>query len=282
MLQYVLLLATVLCISASQLVQKQYNVKTKEPHMLLFVSLTSFAAILVFLLASGGRLVFSTEIIGYSAAFAAGYIASCVGLLYALRYGPMSITLLVSAYSLMIPTLYGIIFLNEPMGAASVTGMVLLLVSLFLLNMKKEQTRFSVKWLVFLVVSFVGNGLCSTMQKVQQIHCDGAYKNEFMILALAISGVALLIFALTQSGVRQAFPQCLKFSVLNGMFNGGNNLFVMILTGLVPNAVLYPTVSAGGIVLSCVAALLIYKEKLSGKQIVGYIIGVVSVVLLNI
>ena len=56
----------------------------------------------------------------------------------------------------------------------------------------------------------------------------------------------------------------------------------MILTSLIPSAILYPTISAGGIVIAFLFALLVYREKLSKTQQIGYAIGVTSVVLLNL
>ena len=67
-----------------------------------------------------------------------------------------------------------------------------------------------------------------------------------------------------------------------GIANGIVNFFVMVLTGLIPNAILYPSISAGGVVLGFFASVLIYKEKLSKLQLTGYFIGVLSIILLNI
>ena len=66
------------------------------------------------------------------------------------------------------------------------------------------------------------------------------------------------------------------------MANGAVNLFVMLLTGLLPTAILFPSISAGGMAITFAIAILFYKEKLSKVQILGYMFGIISVVLLNI
>jgi N-acetylglucosamine-6-phosphate deacetylase len=43
-----------------------------------------------------------------------------------------------------------------------------------------------------------------------------------------------------------------------------------------------PTISAGGIVLTFIIAVCVYRERLSRSQLAGYILGTVSVVLLNL
>ena len=56
----------------------------------------------------------------------------------------------------------------------------------------------------------------------------------------------------------------------------------MILVADIPSAILYPCVSAGGIVIGFIMAITVYKEKLTNMQLVGYFLGVVSVVCLNL
>lgn len=158
----------------------------------------------------------------------------------------------------------------------------MLCLSLFLLNAKKEKTKVNVKWVIFLVMAFVGNGMCSTIQKFQQLNSAGLYKNEFMIIALAISALTMFVVSFFAEKSKSDLKLLVKYSVPNGLFNGAVNFLILVLTGLIPNAILFPSVSAGGIALSCIMAILIYKEKLSLQQKIGYIIGTVSVILLNL
>ena len=94
--------------------------------------------------------------------------------------------MLIMSYSLIIPTMYGIAFLKEPVRMSTYIGIALLMISLFMVNMKKENAKFSLVWIMWLIICFVGNGMCATVQKMQQLRFDGAYKSEFMIVALAV------------------------------------------------------------------------------------------------
>ena len=75
---------------------------------------------------------------------------------------------------------------------------------------------------------------------------------------------------------------CLKYGVIKGFANGFMNYLVMVTSALLPNSVLFPSISAGGIVLTFICALVLYKEKLSVTQYIGYALGTASVVLLNL
>ncbi len=279
-MQYFLLVLVAVFLSSQQIIQKQYNIKEKSPDAFLFSALTSVTAAVFFAAASGFRLSFTAALLPYSAGFAIAYGAACVGLVLALKYGSLAISSLVISYSLLIPAMYGVIFLKEPLSAFGYAGIVLLLISLFLLNAKNEKFDFSWKWLVFIVIAFIGNGMCSTIQKMQQLKFDGSCKNEFMIIALILAAVIIFAAAFAQGGRKRSLP--FKYAVPNGICNGFVNLLVMILIGLIPNAILFPSISAGGIALSCITAIFIFKEKLTKIQAIGYITGILSVVLLNL
>lgn len=104
-----------------------------------------------------------------------------------------------------------------------------------------------------------------------------------MMMALAMTFVVFLIAAMVnREDVKTGLVKCCGFASANGLSNAIVNLLVMLLTGLIPNAIFFPTISAGGIVLGFILATVFYKEQLTKTQRLGYAIGVCAVVLLNI
>lgn len=140
------------------------------------------------------------------------------------------------------------------------------------------------KWIIFVVLSFVGNGFCSIIQKVQQLNCNGKYKNEFMITALLIAGAVMFIYAIITEKNDMIFnlKKGFKWYAVCGLANGIVNLFVIILSLKMSASVMFPIISAGGIITSLLVALFLYKEKLSKTQYTGLLLGIATVVLLNI
>ena len=267
-----------------QILSKQYNIKAKENNINLFSAVTCLFALLFFLVNSGGHLEWNAAMLPYAIAFAAAFGTATATATFAIRTGPLSLTALFTSYSLLIPTFYGIFFLKDPVSPLLYVGLAALLVSLYLIHKKQdESTKFSPIWILYLVLSFVGNGMCSTIQKMQQLKFDGAYKNEFMIVALIIVTVILFILGCMQKGnKKEMLRPCLKYGIVKGIGNGLKNYWVMLATALLPTAVLFPTISAGGIVLTYLCAIFIYREKLSRTQTIGYFLGIASVVLLNL
>ena len=201
----------------------------------------------------------------------------------AIAYGSLSLTSLFISYSLMIPTFYGLI-IGDSIGKGFIPGMILLVISLFLTNKSDEKAKISFKWIIFVVLSFVGNGMCTVVQKIQQVASNGAYKNEFMIVALAIVTLVMLIMTLFKEGKEIKFyaKSGWHLALICGLLNGMVNLFVMILSGRMAVSLMFPLISAGGLVVTYLVSKFCYKEKLTKMQFIGFLFGLAAVVFLNI
>ena len=184
----------------------------------------------------------------------------------------------------MIPSIYGLIFLRDPIRPGFFPGLAALLISLLLINMPDKNSRISLRWLISVALAFLGNGMCSVTQKMQQVAFDGAYKNEFMIVSLAI--VMAVMLAVTLIRERKHLKAITRagwyLPLICGGLNGAVNLWVMILSALMPVSVMFPSISAGSLVLTYIFSRLLYKERLTKLQFIGFVLGLVSVILLNL
>lgn len=284
-MNYLLLTVTVLGCVYQNIAKKDFSKKTGGKGCFLFSAVSAFSALLFFAF-SGGELSFNIQIVPYSLCFGIAYMTSVVFVTIAIAIGSVSLTSLITSYSLLIPSLYGLIFLNEPIGKGLIPGLLFLAFSLFLINQKDDSKGVSVsfKWITAVFLTFVGNGMCSTVQKMQQVRFDGAYKNEFMIIALVFVTVASFIAVLIKERkeVHGYSQKTLWIAFICGVVNGLVNLLVMIISGSLPAAVMFPLISGGSIILTFLIAKFYYKEKMSFKQMWGLCLGVISVVLLNI
>jgi drug/metabolite transporter (DMT)-like permease len=192
-MQYLILVLVVVAMTVNSIAQKQYDIKAKRQNVFLFIAVFIFVATLFFVASSGFKLNFNSEVLPYSIAFATVYSLSLLTGFMAIKYGPLSITMLVIAYSLIIPTFYGMIFLKEPIGITAYVGIAMIMVSLFLVNFPKKAKsgegndenapKITFKWIIIVVCAFFVNGLNSVVQKEQQMRFDGAYKSEKLIKA---------------------------------------------------------------------------------------------------
>lgn len=283
MLNVIFLIAIILGVSGQNIVKKPYTQKMGGSGVYFFNAILSAAALLFFAV-TATKLDFDISFIPYSIGFATSYAIATVFLVLAIAYGSLSLTSLFFSYSLMIPTLYGLVFLKDDISVGFILGLALLVVSLFLVNKNDKKAKFSFKWIICVILAFLGNGMCTVVQNMQQVAFDGAYKNEFMIVALAIVALVMSIMSLIKE--RKAMKVYAKagwhWALICGLLNGMVNLFVMILSRSMPVSVMFPLISAGGLVVTYLVSRFVYKESLTKLQFVGFILGLAAVVFLNI
>lgn len=283
MMNTAILISITLCLTLQNIAKKAYGKKAVNGTF-TFSAASAFFAVLFFLCTSFSGFEFKFEFVPYSIGFAVSYAAATVCSVLAFFEGSLSLSSLIISYSLILPTLYGIIFLDEGVTPLFIIGIILLVVSLVLVNSEKkgEAKKITPKWLIYISIAFVGNGGCSIVQKMQQRAFDGRYRNEFMIIALVIVTLTMLLVAMMRERENlMGNIKCgAKWYSLCGLANGAVNLLVMICT--LPAAILFPTISAGGVVATFLVSFLFYKEKFSKLQYIGVLLGLLSVVILSI
>lgn len=105
-----------------------------------------------------------------------------------------------------------------------------------------------------------------------------------MIIALAVVTVVMLTLSVFKEG--KAIVRYAKsgwyLAIICGALNGMVNLFVMLLSGRMAVSIMFPLISAGGLVVTYIVSRFFYKEKLTKLQFVGFVLGLSAVVFLNI
>lgn len=213
----------------------------------------------------------------------------------ALQIGPMSYTSVIISFSTLISALSGLMFFGESLGWAQIVGIVLMLISFLLAaNNNGEEKKANLKWLLACLIAFAATGGIGIMQKVHQSSAHLGELNAFLIIAFISSAILCAIFAAFLKK-REKIDTCIDETVqtskkqlcisLAVMVAGGvciavNNRFNLYLSGVMDSAVFFPIVNGGGLVLTTLAAVLLFRERLSKKQWVGLLFGIASVVFL--
>jgi uncharacterized membrane protein len=164
-----------------------------------------------------------------------------------------------------------------------------LCISFVLINKIEKNKKINFRWLCFALLSFLGNGINSILQKVHQekLNSRGLNPSDYavsfqffaMVAVTLIFGVVLL--AKRQKGTKTLFKQGFAYAPFAGIANAICNVLMLLLATMLPGMVLYPSVSAGGIVFTFITALILYKESYTKWQYIGYACGLASVILLS-
>lgn len=284
-MNYLLLLTATLGISAQDILRKQLERRGTPPQgatiaLNLAVSVT---ALLFFAVAAGFRLTPHVETLPYALGFAVAYAVTMGTSMLAVTTGPLSLTSLVMACSMLVPAVHGALFLKEPFSVANLIGMILLLGALCLvcLDRKKSVKK---RWYIYAVVLLVANGFCSVIQKMHQLKFKGEYKSEFMVFALVTVAMICLICLLLwqRGGVGRALVHVGCCAVGIGVGNGVVNLLVMYLSVRLPAAAMYPAMSGGSLLISCLAARWLFQEAISLQRKFGIVCGILAVIIMNL
>lgn len=197
--------------------------------------------------------------------------------LKALACGPMHVTLLICTASMIIPTLSGVFF-GEPFSLLKLLFALILLFFVYLTIGKSEGGRIDGRWFLFTVISFLLTGAIGVLQKVHQasIHKDELY--GFLFAAFVCSALFSLIKTAGKKGFSALTARPLIYAILSGVCVFAMNAINLKLSGVLPSQLFFPLINGSTIVLTSLAAVVVFKEKLTTRQTAGLIGGIAALV----
>lgn len=185
--------------------------------------------------------------------------------------GNMSLyTLFLMAGGMTVPFVWGVVFWQEQISVWRVLGLFAIAGALVISNSggKKPDRR----QILLCVAVFFLNGFASVVAKMHQISEAGGYVTsaDFGILAkVATCLLALLILSGKGTCVTQEKLPAGKVVIISALsaVAGGLSFFLQLIGAVsVPATVLYPLITGGSVILSSLAGLIVYKEKITKSQ----------------
>lgn len=283
---YLTIFEVAVALMLQNVLKQIFGDRLKHGTILFSTIISAFA--LLFFLAVNREWNLDVRIVPYAIGFGISYLFATVFAVLAIGSGSLAKTSLILSYSLLIPGFYGILFLGEAVTRFLIIGLCLLALSMFLINYKKDRTsqKVSWRWILYVLLAFWGNGLCSVVQKAEQTNLGTDGQNLFMILALAFCTLSLFVSSFFFKDERENRALVIRkgwwLAGLCGILNGLVNYLILYLNPRVPSSVLFPLVSGGSMILILLWAFFFKKERFSVRQSVGFAIGIASIVILNI
>ena len=288
---FLLLISTILSMSAVNFFKKWYKHKAVFTFSAVSVLFTLLFFVGAFLVQNGFKINVIHGLLKYSLPFATCFCLSALFSFLAIKEGDLSLTGLFLSFSLILPTLYGIIFLNEQPTLFFWFGLAFFFACLVLTNVGSKKDNnikkpITLKWVIFTLISCVTNGISPIIQTAQQQEYQTKYGSEMMMVALFFVFVVYLFFALfnEKKERKTALPSALIWGSLAGLCTGLLNFLVIIFTGqlLIPLSIFFPLISGGNLLVTFALGFFVLKEKYTLIQYVGLACGLISVVLLNV
>ena len=194
-----------------------------------------------------------------------------------LSSGPMHVTLLVTTSSMIIPALSGIFF-GESFSVWKLLVVFVLIFFIYLSFDKSGGGRVNRTWLIFCALTFIAQGGVGVLQKIHQSSVHKGEVGAFLFVAFVCS-LVYSHFRAKKSYKELGFKKKhVLFALVAGICAFGMNFLNLRLSGLLPSQLFFPLVNGSSIILSSLASVFLFKEKLSKRQIVGLCGGILALV----
>lgn len=241
-----------------------------------FNAVSYFICIIVF-----GILLISEQISWFTVIVALLFgVVTAVSAMYnmlALSTGPMHLTMLIITSSMIIPTLSGVFF-GEKFSILKFITCFVLIGFIYLSLDKANGKKINKKWYFFCALSFVLQGAIGVIQK---IHQSSEHKNETAGF-LFVTFICSIIFVVLKNKSKVEFKTLgrrnVSFAIICGICVVAMNYINLKLSGILPSQLFFPLINGSCIVLSSLASLILFREKLNSKQLVGLIGGIASLI----
>ena len=211
----------------------------------------------------------------------------------AMACGPVSLTVLIVTFNQFIPITASVILYNEKIYLTQLVGIVFLILSMFL-NLKTDKSSkqaVSPKWLLLTAAAMIATGIASTIQKIygkSNVGVEGADTTFLCLIYLFAAVFAFCLFAIRRStGKHEAATLRINKKLL---------LYTLIIAALlaiyqkcymyalvkIDCAVLLPTHNGMQSLIMTFIGVLFFKDRLSVRQWIGILCGILCVILMNL
>ena len=293
-MDYMFLFLSVLCTGFQFIFAKIYQTKVGNGVItsLLFMLFSGITASILLLCICA----FHITINSFALLMAAGEIICAVGYnvvgMKMMSLGKVAVyTMFLMLGGMFVPSLYGIIFLGEPVTLWKIIGTVLLIIALVLPTLvKSEEKSNNIKLFTVLgIVVFLLNGMVGIFNKMHQISPNAIPTLEFslwqnMICVIVISFVFLIYAFINKKAkvivdnTKEAMPVWWSI-VLFSIISQTGGILLLLAAKTVDASVMYPILTGGVIVITALFGFFFYKEKINLFIGISIILSIVSTAL---
>ena len=210
----------------------------------------------------------------------------------AINLGPLSYTYVIIYSSTIVTALSGYLFWGEDLTMLKVIGIILMFMCCVLAKQKESNNKkATAKWLVVCILNAFTSAGVGLMQKTHQ---SSAYKEElsmFLVITFLVSALTSVLLYIITSIKKKNFALEYKgdlnikklacavgiIFVVTGIGVAINNGFNLYLSGVVDSAIFFPIVNGGIIMFNILVSFFFFREKLSGTQWLGLMLGISAI-----
>lgn len=276
-MNYILVILATILLAFDFALSKKYQALegTAMAAGLKFNMLSGALTAIVFFALSGFRLEFSWFSLILAFAMSLCAMAYSIVGFRILKAGGMALySLFLMLGGMLLPYIFGVLFLDESLTWLRVAGVVLIGAAVVFSG--KTKYNFSPWIYLCCFVVFILNGAVSILSKCHQISLSFAPVSSTAFVMYSgigkflFSGLALCFCKKEKpAGEKSSGKQVFLIVLSSAVIGGVSYMLQLIGAKSLPATVLYPIVTGGSILFSALSGKVFFKEKLSAYQIVS-------------
>ncbi len=197
----------------------------------------------------------------------------------------LSVVAVATKMSLTIPIVFGILMYHESTGVLKIIGIIIALVAVYLTSIKTaEGISITKKNLIFPLLVFLGSGIIDT--SIKFFETNYVTQNDIPVFSATIFGFAAIvgIFTLLYKAVKGSLRFSFK-NVIAGIGLGVPNYFSIyfLIQALrhenMDSSTVFTINNVAILLVSTIAGVILFKERLILKNWIGIILAVLSIIL---
>jgi drug/metabolite transporter (DMT)-like permease len=175
-----------------------------------------------------------------------------------------------------VPYVWGVLFLGEELTLIRTLGLFTILTAIIISN---SGTKKADKTQIFMCLAvFMLNGAASVIAKIHQINpvSEIVTSSDFAFIIASLKAVicSFILFAsrkrlANNCRVRLSVKAILPVVLFAAIADGISYMLQLIGAAELPATVLYPMITGGSVILTAIAGVIVFKEKLSVRHWIG-------------
>lgn len=226
-----------------------------------------------------------------------GVLVGCTTVLaqtfYALAFnsGPVSLTVLIANFSILINTIFSAIVFKEKVYLSQICGIVFLVASMMLSTSQDQgDAKANRRWLIYSITVMLAFGVGNSVQKLFWITESSKIPNSdvtlLIVMYVSAALIALALYAIL-AGKKQTSALGFQKTVMLFVLAIGASLCLfqkssMFALANVDGSFYFPTVSGLQSLWIAIIGIVMFHDKLSRRQKIGVVCGILCVALMNV
>lgn len=242
-----------------------------------------------FWIMGGLRLDYNTKTLIFSVIYAASVVINHISVIYTMARVSVAVSAITyTAGTMLIPAIFGVLFLNEPISVKVILSLIIMLIAVIVPYLKNPEKKLSFGDIIICGIYFINCGILIIIAKLYAI-CDGVCSStSFYCLTNIVIAVASFIAVIAYCSItHESFFKSMQIFNLRSHINIlsrnvladiGAVITIIILT--VMDVSLYTViVSSLSLICSSLVSRFYFKERFTASNTISVLLAIVALIL---